>query len=50
MKDQELMKELGGLAPLFLWVKQHKTLTDIIIILEIIALMWMVLNYNFTTY
>lgn len=50
MKEQELMKEFGLMAPLFIWVKRHKTLTDVILWLEIIALMWVVFTYNFTTY
>lgn len=49
MKEQELTKEFGLMAPLFIWVKRHKTLTDVILWLEIIALMWVVFTYNFTT-
>ena len=50
MKEQELVKEFGWMAHLFIWVKRHKTLTDVILWLEVAALLWVVLTYNFTTY
>jgi hypothetical protein len=41
--------ELGLLGSMFKFMDEHKTLSDIILFLEIAGLFWAVLNYNFTT-
>lgn len=49
MQEKELLKEFGPMGYVFKWVERHKTLTDIILWLEILALGWVVFTYNFTT-
>lgn len=46
---QETMKELEMLGYCFKWIEKHETLSDIIILVELIAMAWVVFTYNFTT-
>lgn len=46
---EETMKELGMMSCLFKWIDRHERLTTAILWLEAIAMMWVVLNYDFTT-
>lgn len=47
--EQILRKEFGPLAAIFSFADKHKTLTNIILIIEIIAIIWVVITYDFTT-
>lgn len=48
-KEQNMQNQLGILACFFEWAGRHKTLTNVILWIEIIALVWAVFTYNFTT-
>ena len=43
------LKELGFIGKILAWSDQHPTITNIIIAIEIAAICWAVINYNFTT-
>lgn len=47
--QQKLIQELGLVGLFLQWMNNHKKLSDIILWLEIIALIWAVFTYNFTT-
>ena len=43
------LRELGALAPLFAWTDRHPRTAAVLLWLQIIALAYIVLTYNFTT-
>ena len=43
------LRELGALAPLFAWTDRHPRTATALLWLQIIALAYIVLTYNFTT-
>ena len=47
--EQKIYKELGLLGEILAWTDRHQTATNVILILEALALFWAVLTYNFTT-
>jgi hypothetical protein len=49
MEKRYDINELGLLGGLLAWTDRHQTATNVILILEAIALFWAVLTYNFTT-
>lgn len=48
-EQQKLVKELGLLGRFFTWMDKHEKVTDILLLLQIIALVWVIFTYNFTT-
>jgi hypothetical protein len=42
------LRELGALAPLFAWTDRHPKTATALLWLQIIALVYIVLTYNFT--
>lgn len=47
--QQKLVRELGLVGFFLQWMENHKKMSDFILWLEIIALIWAVFTYNFTT-
>lgn len=47
--QQKLVRELGLVGLFLQWMENHKKISDFILWLEIIALIWAVFTYNFTT-
>ena len=47
--EQNLQNDLGLMSYFFDWVDKHKTLMNVVLWIEIIALIWAVFTYNFTT-
>ena len=49
MEYKELIRELGPVAYLLLWLDKHPLLEKLLLLIETIAIMWMVISYDFTT-
>ena len=44
------MRDLELLTYLFIWIDKHKTFTNVIPWLDIIAIAWVVITYSFTAH
>lgn len=42
--------ELGALGDLLAWTERHQAATNMILIIEAVAIFWAVITYNFTTH
>ena len=50
MNNQEtIYNELGFFGALLKWIDEHPVLFNLILALECAAILWAVINYNFTT-
>lgn len=47
--EQTVYNNMPGLGWIFRFVDRHRMLTNIILTLEAITLLWAILNYQFTT-
>lgn len=47
--QKQQYKELEPMAFFFAWVDKHKRLIDTILWVEVAVIVWVVLNYHFTT-
>ena len=47
--EQTFYNAVPGMGWIFRFVDRHRMLTNIILILEAIAMLWAILNYQFTT-
>lgn len=49
MDNQNDYMKLGSLGYLFKFIDEHSLLANVILFVEVVALFWAVLTYNFTT-
>jgi hypothetical protein len=49
-QNDEIPMSIRCIVPFAKWMEKHPVLSNIILIIEAIALMYVVLTYNFTTH